>query len=57
MADSTAVKSFYQQSTNKYSGILSWLLTTDHKRIGLMYLVSILIFFLVGVLIGVLMRL
>lgn len=57
MSDSVAAKSFYQESTNKHTGILSWLLTTDHKRIGLMYLVSILIFFLVGVLIGVLMRL
>lgn len=52
-----AEKSFYQESTNKYSGILSWLLTKDHKRIGLMYLVSILFFFLVGVILGVLMRL
>jgi len=50
-------KSFYKESTNKYSGILSWLLTTDHKRIGLMYLVSILFFFLVGIILGVLMRL
>jgi cytochrome c oxidase subunit 1 len=50
-------KSFYEQSTNKHSGILSWLLTVDHKRIGLMYLVTILFFFLVGVIIGVLMRL
>ncbi len=50
-------RNFYQQSTNKYKGILSWLLTTDHKRIGLMYGVTILFFFLVGVLLGVLMRL
>ena len=50
-------KSFYQESTNKYSGILSWLLTKDHKRIGLMYLVTILLFFLVGVCLGVAMRL
>ncbi len=28
--------------------ILSWLLTLDHKRIGIMYLVSIVLFFLVG---------
>ncbi|MEW6506228.1 MAG: cbb3-type cytochrome c oxidase subunit I [Bacteroidota bacterium] len=49
--------SFYKQSTNKHSGILSWLLTTDHKRIGIMYGVTILFFFLVGVIIGFLMRL
>lgn len=35
----------------------SWLLTTDHKRIGLLYLVSILSFFVVGVTLGFLMRL
>ena len=29
-------------------GIKSWLLTTDHKRIALLYLVSITFFFLVG---------
>ncbi|MHB9041061.1 MAG: cytochrome c oxidase subunit I, partial [Melioribacteraceae bacterium] len=57
MADDVAVKSFYQESTNKYTGILSWLLTKDHKRIGLMYLIAILTFFVVGVIIGVLMRL
>lgn len=49
--------SFYKQSTNKHTGILSWLLTVDHKRIGIMYGVTILFFFLVGVIIGVLMRL
>ena len=29
-------------------GIKSWLLTTDHKRIALLYLVSITFFFLLG---------
>ncbi len=50
-------KDFYNTSTNRFSGILSWALTTDHKRIGLMYLVTILFFFLVGVVLGILMRL
>ena len=35
----------------------SWLLTTDHKRIGLMYLAFVLGFFMVGATIGLLMRL
>jgi cytochrome c oxidase subunit 1 len=35
----------------------SWLLTTDHKRIGLLYLWCILAFFAVGVLLGLLIRL
>jgi len=31
-----------------YNGPLSWLKTTDHKRIGILYLVTSLFFFLVG---------
>ena len=38
-------------------GIKSWLLTTDHKRIALLYLVSITFFFLIGGAAAVLMRL
>ncbi|MEJ2595376.1 MAG: cbb3-type cytochrome c oxidase subunit I, partial [bacterium] len=38
-------------------GILSWLFTLDHKRIGILYLYSIGFFFLVAVGLGVLMRL
>jgi cytochrome c oxidase subunit I len=37
-------------------GIKSWLLTTDHKRIGLMYLVSITFFFCFGGVAATLMR-
>ena len=33
---------------NVTSGILSWLLTKDHKRIGIMYLVSITVMFFIG---------
>ncbi len=43
--------------TGGRSGIFAWLLSTDHKRIGIMYLVSMLFFFLAAVLIGVIMRL
>jgi cytochrome c oxidase subunit 1 len=38
-------------------GITSWLLTTDHKRIALLYLASITLFFFVGGAAAVLMRL
>ena len=38
-------------------GIKSWLLTTDHKRIGLLYLASITLMFFVGGSAAVLMRL
>ena len=37
-------------------GILGWILSTDHKRIGILYLASMLILFFVAVVIGVLMR-
>ncbi len=49
-------KSFYEVKT-AHSGLFAWLLSTDHKRIGIMYLVSMLTFFLVGAFIGILMRL
>jgi len=38
-------------------GIASWIFTTDHKRIGLLYMYSIAIFFLTAVVLGVLMKL
>lgn len=51
-------KTFYEEGTTKKAkGLASWLLSTDHKRIGLMYLFTIGAFFFVGVLLGVLMRL
>ena len=33
---------------NASYGVKSWLLTTDHKRIALLYLVSITFFFFIG---------
>ena len=33
---------------NPHKGVWSWLTTTDHKRIGLLYGVSALVFFLIG---------
>ena len=38
-------------------GVKSWLLTTDHKRIGLLYLASITFFFFIGGAFAVLIRL
>jgi cytochrome c oxidase subunit 1 len=48
--------SFYDEK-GKYGGIFSWILSTDHKRIGLLYLSSMLTFFSVGVIMGFLIRL
>lgn len=42
---------------NATRGIKSWLLTVDHKRIGILYLALILSFFLIGGLLAVAMRL
>jgi cytochrome c oxidase subunit 1 len=42
---------------NQEYGIKSWLLTTDHKRIALLYLLSITFFFFIGGLFALLIRL
>jgi cytochrome c oxidase subunit 1 len=42
---------------NVHYGIKSWLLTTDHKRIALLYLISITLMFFVGGAFAVLIRL
>ena len=42
---------------NNGHGLKSWLLTKDHKRIAILYLISISIFFFLGGLMGVLIRL
>jgi cytochrome c oxidase subunit 1 len=46
----------YLDHHGKYRGLLSWLLTTDHKKIGLLYLYSIIVFFFVAAILGILMR-
>ncbi len=47
----------YLKEGGQYRGILSWLLTTDHKRIAILYLTSVLALYFVGITLGVLMRL
>jgi len=46
----------YLIDTGKRKGIIAWLTTTDHKRIGLLYLWSIMVFFIVGGILGEIMR-
>jgi cytochrome c oxidase subunit 1 len=46
----------YLDYQGKHRGILSWLLSTDHKRIGLMYLYAVIIFFFVAAFLGLAMR-
>jgi len=47
----------YLDYKGKHSGIMGWLLSTDHKRIGILYLIGILTFFIAGASLGFLMRL
>ena len=47
----------YLASSQGKGGLASWLFTTDHKRIGLLYLACILTLFAVGVCLGLIMRL
>ncbi len=42
---------------NARKGILSWLLSTDHKRIGIMYFAGMVVFFFFGAALQLLMRL
>ena len=47
----------YLEDKQGRKGIWAWVLSTDHKRIGILYLVCIAAFFVVGALLGLLMRL
>jgi cytochrome c oxidase subunit 1 len=54
MSSSTPVLT--RQDRLVHDGILSWLSTTDHKRIGLMYMASTFIFFLAAGILALIMR-
>ena len=47
----------YLEYQGKYTGIRSWILSTDHKRIALLYLYSQIFFFLAGLVMGLFMKL
>ena len=49
-------KAPHEHYLNATYGIRSWLLTTDHKRIALLYLVSVTFFFFVGGIFATLIR-
>jgi len=40
----------------RYSGLMDWLTTVDHKKIGILYLIAGLFFFLIGGLEAVIIR-
>jgi cytochrome c oxidase subunit I len=47
----------YLDYQGKYKGIKGWIFSTDHKRIGILYLFSLMIFYAAGVTLGFLIRL
>lgn len=53
---STAIENSYLNHGSKYKGLLGWLTSTDHKRIGLMYMYAIIAFFFIGGILGGVMR-
>jgi cytochrome c oxidase subunit I len=57
MATATVIPAEREHYLNKEYGIRSWLLTTDHKRIALLYLLSITFFFFIGGLFALMIRL
>src|SRR6516162_9549351 len=57
MATATVPAVEREDYLNKEYGVASWLLTTDHKRIALLYLISITFFFFIGGFFALLIRL
>lgn len=47
----------YLTEPGKYKGLRAWIFSTDHKRIGILYMVALLSWFVVGVGLGFLIRL
>ena len=47
----------YLVDTGTRKGLMAWLTTTDHKRIGLLYLYAMVSFFLIAMGVGFVMRL
>ncbi len=46
----------YLDYQGKHKGLFAWILSTDHKRIALLYLFSLLSFFAIGATLGLLMK-
>jgi cytochrome c oxidase subunit 1 len=57
MASASTITAEREHYLNADYGFRSWLLTTDHKRIALLYLMSVTFFFFIGGLFALLIRL
>jgi len=55
-SESKVHKTYLEEDMGR-KGIFKWILSTDHKRIGLLYLYSMMVWFTVGVVLGLLMKL
>lgn len=52
----TAIVDKNKNYLNEKSGLWSWLTTLDHKRIGIMYMIAVMFFFLLGGIFAMLIR-
>jgi cytochrome c oxidase subunit I len=57
MTNSESMHTSYLDYQGKYTGLKGWIFSTDHKRIGIMYLIALTFFYAVGVVLGFLIRL
>ncbi len=46
----------YLEQQGRYKGLMGWLTSTDHKRIGLLYMYGIVTFFFIAAILGLTMR-
>ena len=58
MTSSTTTNYLNSHTSSRWtSGFMSWFMSTDHKRIGIMYAVAMFSFFFAAVLLGFVMKL
>lgn len=55
--DNAGEAAYYKNTVRGKAGIWQWIFSTDHKRIGILYLFSALAMFMTGAALGLLMRL
>lgn len=56
MSESPAITGEYENGKGPIAFVSSWIFSTDHKRIGILYLLAMSAMFLTGMTIGLLMR-